>query len=197
VKCLQLFTPHTCIPYIKQKERIFSMADISAIFFILLIIGIAFPAMLTAWWLLFPNLITRAQTRIERSLAQSFWLGLVIVIALTIPIVILLTLPFGPAKLMGWILLGALLTFSSIGSAGIAAHLGARLTQQSSLSPLSGFIRGAVILELAAFFPIIGWVFIWLPLLITAFGATGFALLNWLPREKTQLSSATPSTSQA
>ena len=30
------------------------MADISAIFFILLIIGVAFPAMLTAWWLLFP-----------------------------------------------------------------------------------------------------------------------------------------------
>ena len=159
------------------------MADISAIFFILLILGVAFPAMLTAWWLLFPDLITRAQTRIEKSLSASLWLGLVILLALTIPIFILLALPLGPAKLAGWILLGASLTVSTIGSAGIAAHLGARLTQQSNLSPLSGFIRGAVILELAAFFPIIGWVFIWIPLLITAFGATGFALLNWLPRE--------------
>jgi hypothetical protein len=173
------------------------MADISAIFFILLIIGIAFPAMLTAWWLLFPVLITRAQTRIEKSLARSFWLGLVIVIALTIPIIILLALPFGPAKLIGWILLGASLTFSSIGSAGISAHLGARLVQQSNLSPLNGFIRGAVVLELAAFFPVIGWVFIWLPLLITAFGATGFALLNWMPREKTQISSVNTSPSHA
>jgi len=173
------------------------MADISAIFFILLIIGIAFPAMLTAWWLLFPALITRAQTRIEKSLAQSFWLGLVIVIALTVPIVILLALPFGPAKLLGWILLGASLTFSSIGSAGIAAHLGARLAQQSNLSSLNGFIRGSIVLELAAFFPVIGWVFIWLPLLITAFGATGFALLNWLPREKMQIASATTSPSHA
>ena len=173
------------------------MADISAIFFILLIIGTAFPAMLTAWWLLFPNLIYRAQTRIEKSLVSSFWLGLILLLILTIPIFILLSLPVRPAKLIGWILLGASLTVSSIGSAGIAAHLGTRLTQQSNFSSLSGFIRGAVILELAAFFPVIGWVFIWIPMLITAFGATAFALLNWMPREKASISSATASPSHA
>jgi hypothetical protein len=54
---------------------------------------------------------------------------------------------------------------------------------QSNISPFSGFIRGAIILEFAAFFPVIGWLFIWIPLLIMAFGATAFALLNWLPRE--------------
>jgi len=161
------------------------MADISAIFFILLIIGIAFPAMLTAWWLFFPSVIQRAQTRVEKTLSQSFWLGLVVLIALTIPIVILLALPIGPAKFLGWILLAASLAFSSIGSAGIAAHLGDRLTQQSNISPLGGFVRGAVVLELAVFFPVIGWLFIWTIMLITAFGATGFALLNWMPREKT------------
>ena len=173
------------------------MADISAIFFILLILAVAFPAMLIAWWLLFPNLITRAQMRIEKSLASSFWLGLIVVIALVIPIVILFALPFGPAKLIGWILLGASLTVSSVGSAGIAAHLGARLTQHSNVSPLSGFVRGAVILELASFFPVLGWLFIWVPLLITAFGAAAFALLNWMPREKTQISSAATSPSHA
>ena len=160
------------------------MADISAIFFILLIIGIAFPAMLTAWWLLFPGLIMKAQTRIEKSLAASFWMGLIVTLVLGIPIFVLLALPFGPAKLIGWILLGASFVLSSIGSAGIAAHFGTRLTQQSNLSPLSGFIRGAVILELAAFFPVIGWIFIWIPMLITALGATAFALLNWMPSEK-------------
>ena len=110
------------------------MADISAIFFILLILGVAFPAMLTAWWLLFPALITRAQARVENTPMQSFWLGLVIVIAVTVPVVILLALPFGPAKFIGWILLAASFALSSIGSAGIAAHLGARLTSQSNLS---------------------------------------------------------------
>lgn len=174
------------------------MADMTAIFFILLIFGTAFPATLAAWWLLFPILVARAQTRIEKSPVPSFWLGLVVVIALTIPIVILLALPFGPAKLIGWILLGASLAFSSIGSAGIAAHLGSRLSQRGNLSPVSGFIRGAVILELAAFFPVVGWLFVWIPLLIIAFGTTAFALMNWMPRgEKTQASSATTSPSHA
>ena len=174
------------------------MADISAIFFILLIISIAFPAMLTAWWLLFPALITRAQTHIEKSLARSFWLGLVIVIALTIPIVILLALPFGPAKFIGWILIAASLALSSIGSAGIAAHLGERMKQAgNNYTSLGAFIRGSVVLELAAFFPVLGWFFLMPLALITAFGATGFALLNWLPREKPQVSTVTPVTTHA
>lgn len=162
------------------------MADMTAIFFILLIFGVAFPAMLTAWWLLFPDLIKRAQTRVEKSPASTFWLGLIVVIALVIPVIILMALPFGPAKSLGWILLGASLAFSSIGSAGIAAHLGARLAQHSSLSPLGGYVRGAIVLELAAFFPVIGWLFVWIPLLITAFGATAFAVLNWMPRVKVE-----------
>lgn len=160
------------------------MADISAFFFILLIIGIAFPAMLTAWWLLFPNLISRAQTRVEKTPWGTFGMGLIVTIALVIPIIILFALPFGPAKLFAWILLGASLTISSIGSAGIASHLGKRLSLNSNFSALSSFIRGTVILELAAFFPVIGWLFIWIPMLIIAFGATTFALLNWMPREK-------------
>ena len=159
------------------------MADISAIFFILLIISIAFPSMLTTWWLLFPSIVMRAQTRIEKTLSRTFWLGLVIVIALAIPIVILLALPFGPAKFLGWILLATSLALSSIGSAGIAAHLGERMKQTgNNYSPLNAFVRGSVVLELAAFFPVLGWLFLFPLALITAFGATGFALLNWMPR---------------
>jgi len=195
---LQLFPLHICIPYIKQKKGHSLMADISAIFFILLVISIAFPSMLAAWWLLFPALIARAQTRVEKTLARAFWLGLVIVIVVTIPIVVLMALPFGPAKFLGWILLAVALAFSSIGSAGIAMHLGDRMKQMgNNYTPLSAFLRGAVIFELAAFFPILGWFFIWPVALITAFGATGFALLNWMPREKTQISSVTASPSHA
>jgi hypothetical protein len=165
------------------------MADISAIFFILLILGIAFPAVLTAWWLLFPSVIGRAQARVEKTPMQAFWLGFVILMALAIPIVILLALPVGPAKLVGWILLAASFALSSIGSAGVAAHLGNRFALQSHVTAFGGFIRGAVVLELAAFFPVIGWLFIWPVMLIMAFGATGFALLNWMPREKTAVTS--------
>ena len=172
------------------------MADISAAFFILLIISVAFPCMLAAWWLLFPSLITRAQTRVEKSLASSFWLGLVTLIVVTIPIVILLSLPIGPAKFAGWILLAASLALSSIGSAGIAAHLAEQMKRAGNgFTSLGGFIRGAVILELAAFFPVLGWFFLWPLALITALGATTFALLNWMPRETSQIPSATTSPS--
>jgi hypothetical protein len=181
----------------QQIRKDFPMADISAIFFILLILGIAFPAMLTACWLLCPFMIGRAQARVEKTPMQAFWLGLVLVLAVAIPVVILLALPVGPAKLIGWMLLAASLTLSSIGSAGIAAHLGNRLTLQSNVTTLGGFIRGAVILELAAFFPVIGWLFIWPVMLVMAFGATGFALLNWMPREKAQISSVTTPPSHA
>jgi len=168
------------------------MADISAAFFILLIISVAFPCMLAAWWLLFPSLITRAQIRVEKSLAASFWLGLVTLIVVTVPIVILLSLPIGPAKFAGWILIAASLALSSIGSAGIAAHLGEQMKRAGNeFTPLGGFIRGAVILQLAAFFPVVGWFFLWPLALITALGTTAFALLNWMPREKTQISPAT------
>lgn len=160
------------------------MADISAFFFILLIIGLAFPAMLAALWLLFPALISRAQTRVEKTPWATFWMGLGVMIVFIIPVVILLALPFGLAKFFGWVLIGLLLAISAIGSAGIAAHLGKRLSLNSNFSQLSGFIRGAVILELAAFFPLLGWLFVWIPMLIMAFGATTFALLNWNPREK-------------
>ena len=119
-------------------------------------------------------------------------------LGIPIPIIILLALPFGPAKFLGWILLAASLALSSIGSAGIAAHLGERMKQTgNTYSPLSAFVRGSAILELAAFFPVLGWFFLWPLALITAFGATGFALLNWMPREKNQISSATTSPSHA
>ena len=174
------------------------MADISAIFFILLSISIAFPCMLTAWWLMFPSLVVRAQTRIEKTLSRTFWLGLIVVIALTIPIVILLSLPFGPAKFLGWILLATSLALSSIGSAGIAAHFGERMKQTgNNYSPLVAFIRGAVVLELAAFFPVLGWLFLWPLALVTAFGATGFALLNWMPRDGVSKETGTPRTQHA
>lgn len=162
------------------------MADISAIFFILLILAVAFPAMLAAWWLMFPSLVARAQTRLEKSLPAAFWFGLVLVIASTVPILVLLALPFGPAKSLAWILLAALLALSTVGAAGIAAQLGERMKATGrDLSPLGAFVRGAVVLELAVFFPVLGWLFLWPLALITAFGATGFALLNWMPREKT------------
>ena len=158
------------------------MADITAISLILLFIGIAFPGMLTAWWLLFPAAVERARVRVEHTPWACFWAGLFVVFAAGFPVVVLMALPVGPAKLLGWLLLATALTLSSFGSAGISAHMGKRLARTNAVSPLGGFVRGALALELAAIFPILGWLFIWPVALIVAFGASAFAFMRWAPR---------------
>lgn len=159
------------------------MADISAIFGSLLIFGIAFPGMLTAWWLLFPATVERARMRLEQTPWQCFWFGGILTAAAVIPTVILLALPFGPAKFLGWALIVIALAFSSLGSAGIAAKMGERLIEKSSASPAAAFVRGAIVLELAVFFPVLGWLLVFPLTIVTGLGATGFALLRWVPKK--------------
>ena len=158
------------------------MADISAVFGILLTIGIVFPGLLTAWRLLFPAAVDRARDRLELTPWRCFWLGGVATAILVVPVVVLLALPFGPAKLAGWALMLTALAVASLGAAGLAARMGDRIQQLSpAQTPLGAFVRGAVALELAAAFPIVGW-FFFIPLtLVTVLGATIFALLHWSP----------------
>ncbi|MCF6277201.1 MAG: hypothetical protein L3J16_00405 [Anaerolineales bacterium] len=161
------------------------MADVQMIFGILLLLGIAFPGMLTAWWLLFPATVERAQTRLDESPWKSFWLGLGILFIVTIPVGILLSAGGGVGQFFGWTLIAVVLTASGIGAAGISAKMGVLLEKRSDgISPASAFVRGAVALELAAIFPLVGW-FIVIPLaIVLSMGATAFALLRWMPREK-------------
>jgi hypothetical protein len=159
------------------------MANIAAVFGILLLLGIAFPGMLAAWWLLFPATVERARLRLDRTPWRCFWLGGVMTAVISIPTGVLLALPFGPAKFLGWVLIAVTLTIAGLGAAGLAAKMGAQLASRSnSLSPAGAFVRGTVALELAAVFPLVGW-FIVIPLaVVTSLGATVFALLQWMPR---------------
>ncbi len=159
------------------------MADISTVFGILLTLGIVFPGMLTAWWLLFPATVERARLRLDRSPWLCFFVGGVITAIVATPATILFVIPNGAAKFIGWVLVFVVLTVASLGAAGIAAKMGDRLARRSDgLTPAGAFVRGAVALELAAAFPIIGW-FIVIPLaIVTSTGATAFALLRWMPK---------------
>ncbi len=159
-----------------------SMADISAIFATLLALGIAFPGMLTAWWLLFPQTVRRAQLRFTRTPGRCFALGLLTLLFLAVPLALLFAIP-GPGQLVASVLLFALLGIATIGAAGIAAVMGERLATRAggALSPLAAFLRGAIALELAAAFPLVGW-FIFIPVaIVISLGATTFALLRWVP----------------
>ena len=160
------------------------MADISAVFGILLSLGLVFPGLLTAWRLLFPATVARATLRLELTPWRCFWLGGVLVALLVVPVVVLLALPFGPAKLAGYVLIFGGLALASLGAAGLAGKMAGQMQAASpGLSALAAFVRAAVALELAAAFPVIGW-FVAIPLMIvTALGATVFALLHSLPAQ--------------
>ena len=159
------------------------MADLTAIFGILLVLGIAFPGLLAAWWLLFPHAVERARLRLEKTPGRCLGLGLGLALVALIPILIFLNLPFGPAKFTGWVMAALVLVAASVGAAGLAGRMGAQLTPLASrqITPAGAFVRGAVVLELAAVFPVIGWL-VFLPLTtLAALGAAAFAILRWMP----------------
>ena len=141
--------------------------------------------MLTAFWLLFPLRVERARARLEQAPWGTFWIGLGVTLVLALPITVLIALPFGPAKFLGFSMLVFVLSLSGLGAAAIVACMGEQLSDRSDgLTSAGAFVRGAVALELAAFFPVIGW-FLVLPLaIIASVGATVYALLRWSPGEK-------------
>ena len=162
------------------------MADLFAIFNILLFLGIVFPGLMTTVWLLFPKRVGIAQARLEHTPWKSLLVGLFLLGGLVLPVAILLALPAAPAKFLGWSLLFLGLTAGSLGASGLSALLGSAINRQTQgkLSPAGAFLRGALALELAAAFPIVGW-FVVIPLsLIACLGATFFAVLNWSAASK-------------
>jgi hypothetical protein len=159
------------------------MADVSALFGILLFLGLVFPGLLCAVWLLFPATVERARLRLDRTPWQCFWLGGVLTALIAIPTTVLIVLPSGAAKFLGFSLLAIVLTIALVGAAGLASKMAGHLLAFSrDLSPAGAFLRAALALELAAAFPLVGW-FILTPLaIVVSLGATTFALLKWMPR---------------
>lgn len=163
-----------------------SLGDVFAFFGVLLSLALALPGLLVAWSLICPGVVERAEVRLARTPGRCFWLGGLWVAVSIPPLVILFNLPSGVGQLIGWLGVFVLLTFASFGAAGLAALMGARLRGAGlAASPPGALLRGAVALELAAVFPLIGW-FVVLPLiLVCTLGAIGFALLHWMPRAVT------------
>ncbi len=160
------------------------MADVYAVFGTLLALGIAFPGMLTGYWLLFPRAVERAQYRLEATPYRCLFLGLGAA-ALTIALVSMFSaVPLGVIKLVGAILGFGALAVATVGAAGIASAMAGRLKSLvgDGLTDAAAFVRGAVAFELAAAFPLVGW-FVALPVsLVISYGAGIFSLLRWMPR---------------
>jgi hypothetical protein len=155
------------------------MADLTALFGILILLALSYPCLLAADWFLFPGAVERARLRLEKTPGRSFWLGLAAALLALIPILILLNLPFGPAKFLGWVCIAFLLGLASIGGAAWAARLGEKLFP--AMSGARSILIGGLVTELAAVFPLLGWLAFFPYSLLSTLGAALFALLRWMP----------------
>ena len=164
------------------------MADVFAVFGTLLALGIVLPGLLLTWRLLLPNIVTRAEQRLSQTPWKCFFTGIIFLVVYLIPVVILISLPLGIFKAIGTGAIFILVALTSLGAAGLAGLMGQRLQSLGLESTLVGAtVRGAIAMELAAAFPVIGW-FIFIPLtFIVSLGATIFALLGWMPRSTSQV----------
>ena len=161
------------------------MADVFAVFGTLLALGIALPGLLLTWQLLLPKVTARAQQRAGQTPWQCFFVGSFGLGVYLIPVIILFNLPWGGFKAMGAIALVILFAVTSLGAAGLASLMGQRLQSMGvSTSTVGATLRGAMAMELAAVFPVIGW-FIFIPITyIISLGASIFALIGWVPQPK-------------
>ncbi|MFQ5942544.1 MAG: hypothetical protein ACE5JF_03215 [Anaerolineales bacterium] len=159
------------------------MADVYAVFGTLVALGIIFPGMLFAWSLIFPGSVGKASSRIESTPGRCIALGIALVVPIGFTAAILFAIAAGPANFLGAVVIVGALAFASLGASGMAAMMGSRLLPRSkeNTSEAAGFLRGAIALELAAAFPVIGW-FLAIPLItLCSLGAAAFAALGWMP----------------
>ncbi len=158
------------------------IGDVTTVFAILAALGVVFPGLLLAWALLAPGIVERARERVTRTPWKSFLLGAFMLIVASVPIGILNALG-GPLQFFAYVGIFLLMTFASIGAAGMAMMMGERLRGQGvNVTSPGALLRGAVALEFAAVFPIIGWFIVFPFVLLESLGAAVFALLRWSPR---------------
>ena len=138
------------------------MTDRLPLLFSLILLGLSYPATLTAWWLLFPERVENVRGKIIENPGRSFWIGILAALLAAIPAGLLFALQAQFTQLLGWIWLVVVLGFTSLGSASIASELGLRLNWKNdgAFLSLGAFLRGALIWELAAALPLIGWVLV-------------------------------------
>ena len=158
------------------------MADVYTVTFLLIGILLSLPALLVAVNLLMPNVTRRVQMRLEQTPGRSFVLGVPMTAALALFVAIVGQLP-GVGQATAVIATVLFMGLGTIGGAGLARLLGEHIRPLAKPnSELTNLVRGAVVYELAALVPIVGW-FLFIPLAgIMVVGAAVFALANWLPK---------------
>ena len=173
------------------------MADVYIVVFSVIAILISLPALLVVLALLMPGVVSRSAGRLSRTPGKCLVLGIPVAAAFFLWIAITSPVNFGPVKATAFAAGLTGLGLGIIGAAGFARHIGQRLGAVSGpKSEITHLVRGALVFELACFFPIVGW-FLFLPLAgALSLGAAVFGLLSWIPTPQVQQVSPLPTGNQ-
>jgi hypothetical protein len=165
-----------------------TMADIVAIASALLIIGLGFPALLMLITLIFPNAVGEISQQVGARPLRALGRGLLAFLLLTILITVTWHIPNGLFKLFSLSLLLGGFSLAMIGAAGLnnqlALRFGALIGNDRSVGNI---ICSALLIELAAALPLIGW-FVIIPVVFLMMLGSGCQLL--LPRRSSQAAGA-------
>src|SRR5207253_4192180 len=119
--------------------------------------------------------VERAAADCRRTLLKPFFTGLPVTIVAVIAVTNLGKLG-GPGGMAAVASFAFYIVFASIGVAGLASVLGARL--RPGATQTRSIITGGIVLELAFVFPLAGWFFVLPITLITGSGAALRALVR-------------------
>lgn len=155
------------------------MADVYTVLFIVIGILISVPALLVAWNLLMPQVTERTERRLGQSPGKSFVVGLPITAVILFWSMANFESNVGLLQTSAFIILFLGMALGSIGGAGMARLLGRRIAPLSdNHSDIYFLLRGAIVYELAALVPLVGW-FIFAPIVgIMAVGAAVLSLFG-------------------
>ncbi|NKQ37278.1 MAG: hypothetical protein HF973_16885 [Chloroflexi bacterium] len=155
------------------------MADVYTVLFIVIGILISVPALLVALNLLMPQVTERAARRLDKSPGKSFAVGLPVTAVLLFWSLANFESNVGLLQTSAFIILFLWMALGAIGGAGVSRLLGRRIAPLSdNHSDIHFLLRGAIVYELAALVPFVGW-FIFAPIVgIMAVGAAVLAVFG-------------------
>ena len=94
------------------------MADILALFGVILLVGAALSGLLTTHWLLFPGRVAAAAANLEQHPWRCLLLGAGMGLVVALPVLVLMAFPAGVTQFLAWVVIVAALAVSGIGTAG-------------------------------------------------------------------------------
>ena len=155
------------------------MADVYTVLFIVIGILISVPALLVALNLLMPQVTERAERRLGQSPGKSFAVGLPVTAVILFWSLANFESNVGLLQTSAFIILFLGMALGCIGGAGMARLLGQRIAPLSDThSHIHFLLRGAIVYELAALVPFVGW-FVFAPIVgIMAVGAAVLAVFS-------------------